>query len=533
MFFAIQVLARFTSSRASSAGVHCLLGVHVQRRPAPRSPVTLHSTTVVVTATRVADAAGRGHRADVVIDRDTIERSGANDAAELLRFHAGLDLGRNGGPGQPDGAVHSRRREQPHAGPGRRRPHQSGHDRPARAAEHLARHDRAHRGRQGPTLGALGHGRDRRRDQRDHATRLARRLVDRSRLRRLRHAQGQPERRLRRRLERRPSISAFRGSTAKDSRPATVRRRRSRLRQPEREPAGALRRRTGATGLAALAYRRALPSTRIFSWRRSTRTSNRRRRPRRSCFPLRRAANARVTLSHFEDRDRAEPVDRFPAHGSRLARRASTTGRSTPPTCSGSAPWCRARKRAACRSATAFDADTRYDHVSTCRIAWHAGRHSALLALGYTDHETAGDAVTWNVEYAFDVTPQTRVFALTGSGFRAPDATDRFGFGGNPDLDPEQFAQLRGRRAPRVDAAAVTEGLRVPDRHRRPHRFHGALVRPVRGREPERRGSAHPRHRGRLGLYGRALERACRSDLPGSAQPRRTTRCCCAARRKA
>ena len=67
-----------------------------------------------------------------------------------------------------------------------------------------------------------------------------------------------------------------------------------------------------------------------------------------------------------------------------------------------------------------------------------AGRHSVLVALGYTDHETAGTATTWNVEYGYDATPSTRLFALAGSGFRAPDATDRYGFGGNPDLKPEK-----------------------------------------------------------------------------------------------
>ena len=36
----------------------------------------------------------------IVIDRAAIERSVAGDATDLLRFHAGLDLGRNGGPGQ-------------------------------------------------------------------------------------------------------------------------------------------------------------------------------------------------------------------------------------------------------------------------------------------------------------------------------------------------------------------------------------------------------------------------------------------------
>ena len=34
--------------------------------------------------------------------------------------------------------------------------------------------------------------------------------------------------------------------------------------------------------------------------------------------------------------------------------------------------------------------------------------------------------------------PRTRLIAAAGTGFRAPDSTDRFGFGGNPDLDPER-----------------------------------------------------------------------------------------------
>jgi vitamin B12 transporter len=68
-----------------------------------------------------------------------------------------------------------------------------------------------------------------------------------------------------------------------------------------------------------------------------------------------------------------------------------------------------------------------------------AGPHLALLALGYTDHETAGSAVTWNLEYGYVFNEQrTRVHGLTGAGFRAPDATDRYGFGGNPDLEPEE-----------------------------------------------------------------------------------------------
>ena len=73
-----------------------------------------------------------------------------------------------------------------------------------------------------------------------------------------------------------------------------------------------------------------------------------------------------------------------------------------------------------------------------------SGPHSALLALGYTDHETAGTAVTWNAEYGYTFNEaRTRVYALAGSGFRAPDATDRFGFGGNANLAPEVADEIQ------------------------------------------------------------------------------------------
>jgi vitamin B12 transporter len=67
------------------------------------------------------------------------------------------------------------------------------------------------------------------------------------------------------------------------------------------------------------------------------------------------------------------------------------------------------------------------------------GPHLALLAVGYTDHDTAGSAVTWNAEYGYTFNAdRTRVHVLSGAGFRAPDATDRYGYGGNPDLKPEE-----------------------------------------------------------------------------------------------
>lgn len=70
------------------------------------------------------------------------------------------------------------------------------------------------------------------------------------------------------------------------------------------------------------------------------------------------------------------------------------------------------------------------------------GPHRALAALGYTDHDSAGDAVTWNLEYGYTLAGRTLLYGLAGTGFRAPDATDRYGFGGNPALEPERSRSL-------------------------------------------------------------------------------------------
>jgi vitamin B12 transporter len=66
-----------------------------------------------------------------------------------------------------------------------------------------------------------------------------------------------------------------------------------------------------------------------------------------------------------------------------------------------------------------------------------AGRHRLLAAAGYTNHEDFGGQATWNLEYGLAITAATSVSLAAGTAFRAPDATDRYGFGGNPDLQPE------------------------------------------------------------------------------------------------
>jgi vitamin B12 transporter len=70
------------------------------------------------------------------------------------------------------------------------------------------------------------------------------------------------------------------------------------------------------------------------------------------------------------------------------------------------------------------------------------GAHRFLLGAAYTDHETFGGHATWNAEYGFALGEGGLVTASAGTGFRAPDATDLYGFGGNPDLDPEESQSL-------------------------------------------------------------------------------------------
>ena len=72
----------------------------VVARPALATDTDLTDEELVVTATRLPMPEDEVLASTIVIDRDAIERSGAGDPGDLLRFHAGLDLGRNGGPGQ-------------------------------------------------------------------------------------------------------------------------------------------------------------------------------------------------------------------------------------------------------------------------------------------------------------------------------------------------------------------------------------------------------------------------------------------------
>lgn len=64
-------------------------------------------------------------------------------------------------------------------------------------------------------------------------------------------------------------------------------------------------------------------------------------------------------------------------------------------------------------------------------------KNRLVLAARDTHDQAFGNHLTWNVDYGYDLTTGTRLTAGTGTGFRAPSANERFGFGGNPDLQPE------------------------------------------------------------------------------------------------
>ena len=67
----------------------------------------------------------------------------------------------------------------------------------------------------------------------------------------------------------------------------------------------------------------------------------------------------------------------------------------------------------------------------------HADPHRLVIAGRYTHDQAFGTHLTWNADYGYDFSAATRLTAGIGTGFRAPSANERFGFGGNPNLQPE------------------------------------------------------------------------------------------------
>jgi vitamin B12 transporter len=84
-----------------------------------------------------------------------------------------------------------------------------------------------------------------------------------------------------------------------------------------------------------------------------------------------------------------------------------------------------------------IDVDAAYLESSFSR-----GRHQALAAARHTDHEIFGGQNSWNVEYGLDLSNSLRFTAGAGRAFRAPSSLDLYGYGGNPELEPEVSRNL-------------------------------------------------------------------------------------------
>jgi vitamin B12 transporter len=66
------------------------------------------------------------------------------------------------------------------------------------------------------------------------------------------------------------------------------------------------------------------------------------------------------------------------------------------------------------------------------------GAHSVEIGVRQTDHSTAGSQTSWDLEYGYAISGATRVVLSAGEGFRAPDSADRYSpCCGNPALLPE------------------------------------------------------------------------------------------------
>lgn len=88
---------------------------------------------------------------------------------------------------------------------------------------------------------------------------------------------------------------------------------------------------------------------------------------------------------------------------------------------------------------------TTYNIASRIDQAWAQydlvrGPHRLIAGIRYLDHEDAGKKTTWSLNYGYDLNDTTQLFASAATAFRAPDANERYGFAGNPALKPEESA---------------------------------------------------------------------------------------------
>ncbi|GMT40232.1 MAG: TonB-dependent vitamin B12 receptor [bacterium] len=73
---------------------------------------------------------------------------------------------------------------------------------------------------------------------------------------------------------------------------------------------------------------------------------------------------------------------------------------------------------------------------------FESGANQLTAGLRYTDYSSFAGKTTGELSYGYQTSRSTKLIASFATGFRAPSSTDRFGFGGNPDLKPETSKSL-------------------------------------------------------------------------------------------
>lgn len=88
---------------------------------------------------------------------------------------------------------------------------------------------------------------------------------------------------------------------------------------------------------------------------------------------------------------------------------------------------------------------------SSANLQWQllSAGHQIQANLTGIDHDSFGGHTVWNLDYGYSFRPSWRAVVLLGTGFRAPTLIERSGFGfgpssfnGNPDLQPERSENI-------------------------------------------------------------------------------------------
>ena len=85
------------------------------------------------------------------------------------------------------------------------------------------------------------------------------------------------------------------------------------------------------------------------------------------------------------------------------------------------------------------------------------GAQHVLAGARVLNHEDAGRHLTWSLGYGYHLSPATLLKASLATGFRYPTAVERYMWSANPDLRPERSRALEIGLSHRLDAAQLVE----------------------------------------------------------------------------